>query len=141
MQIGKDQLKAQQEIMAAKNMYNGKIDGIWGPLTIAAKQKWERSGKFSPAVPNNGFPLNDRQALPPGVLRKPDGTLYCMEQKSAASAPVAPVVATPEPQAPVVETPVVETPPVQQKQQQNNNNGGNKHQQNQNQNQKGFQQS
>ena len=60
MQIGTEQLKAQQQIMSAKNFYNGKIDGVWGPKTIAAKQKWERSGKFAPAIPNSGLPLDDR---------------------------------------------------------------------------------
>ncbi len=79
MQIGTEQLKAQQEIMAAKNYYNGKIDGIWGPKTIAAKQKWERSGKFAPAIPNNGLPLDDRAKLPPGVIRQASGLLTCSE--------------------------------------------------------------
>ncbi len=79
MQIGTEQLKAQQEIMAAKNFYNGKIDGIWGPKTIAAKQKWERSGKFAPAIPNNGLPLDDRATLPPGVIRHASGLLTCVE--------------------------------------------------------------
>jgi hypothetical protein len=65
--------------MAAKNFYNGKIDGIWGPKTIAAKQKWERSGKFAPAIPNNGLPLDDRATLPPGVIRQANGLLTCAE--------------------------------------------------------------
>lgn len=79
MQIGTEQLKAQQAIMAAKNYYNGKIDGVWGPKTIAAKQKWERSGKFAPAIPNNGLPLDDRATLPPGVIRQASGLLTCVE--------------------------------------------------------------
>lgn len=79
MQIGTEQLKAQQAVMAAKNFYNGKIDGIWGPKTIAAKQKWERSGKFAPAIPNNGLPLDDRATLPPGVIRQASGLLTCAE--------------------------------------------------------------
>ncbi len=79
MQIGTEQLKAQQAIMAAKNLYNGKIDGIWGPKTIAAKQKWERGGKFAPAIPNNGLPLDDRATLPPGVIRLASGLLTCAE--------------------------------------------------------------
>lgn len=82
MQIGTEQLKAQQAIMAAKNYYNGKIDGVWGPKTIAAKQKWERSGKFAPAIPNSGLPLDDRATLPPGVIRLATGMLTCAEIES-----------------------------------------------------------
>jgi hypothetical protein len=89
MQTGSAQLRAQQEIMQALNMYNGKIDGIWGPATIAAKQKWERSGKFSPAIPNNGFPLNERGPFPPGVRRQIDGTLTCLALASKESQPAA----------------------------------------------------
>ena len=82
MQTGKEHLMAQQQVMAAKNMYNGKIDGIWGPKSIAAMQKWERSGKFAPAIPSNGFPLDDRKPLPPGVSRLSDGSLTCIELES-----------------------------------------------------------
>lgn len=82
MQTGTSQLVNQQSIMAAKNFYNGKIDGIWGPDTIAAKIKWERSGKFNPAIPNNGLPLSNTGALPLGVRRLPDGTLTCPELES-----------------------------------------------------------
>ena len=86
MQTGSEQLKNQQRLMQAEGFYNGKIDGIWGPKTIAAKVKWERSGRYAPAIPNNGFPLSDRGPLPSGVFRKPDGTLTSMkmDQKSAA---------------------------------------------------------
>ena len=79
-------MKNQQRLMQAEGFYNGKIDGIWGPKTIAAKVKWERSGRYAPAIPNNGFPLSDRGPLPSGVFRKPDGTLTSvkMDQKSAA---------------------------------------------------------
>lgn len=79
-------MKNQQRLMQAEGFYSGKIDGIWGPKTIAAKVKWERSGRYAPAIPNNGFPLSDRGPLPSGVFRKPDGTLTSMkmDQKSEA---------------------------------------------------------
>lgn len=79
MQTGSEQLKAQQRVMTAKGFYSGKIDGIWGPASIAAKQKWERSGKFTPAIPNNGFPLDSRGALPSGVRYSADGSITCTE--------------------------------------------------------------
>jgi hypothetical protein len=152
MQTGSDHLKAQQEIMAAMNMYNGKIDGIWGPKSIAAKQKWERSGKFSPGIPNNGFPLNDRAPLPAGVVRKADGTLTRVGAASkvavgspvipvAPSAPVqvvAPVQVSPAVEAPAVAAVATETTP-QQTQPQNTNNQqrhGNNNPQNKNNGQK-----
>ncbi len=79
MQTGTEQLKNQQEVMAAKNFYSGKIDGEWGPASIEAKIKWERSGKFNPALPNGGLPFASKGALPMGVRRLPDGSLTCPE--------------------------------------------------------------
>lgn len=103
MQTGSEQLKSQQSVMQSRNMYQGKIDGIWGPKSIAAKVKWERSGKFAPAIPNNGFPLPDRGPFPPGVRRLKDGTLTCTELETRVTTKIeAPLVATP------VEAPVVE---------------------------------
>lgn len=87
MQIGTEQLKAQQTIMQNLNYYTGKIDGIWGPKTIAAKVKWERSGKFSPAIPNNGFPLAERASLPPGVTRTATGLLVHVASMPASAKP------------------------------------------------------
>lgn len=140
MQTGSDHLKAQQAIMAAKNMYNGKLDGIWGPKSIAAKIKWERSGKFSPGIPNNGFPLNDRAPLPAGVRRALDGTLSCVEQKTAVAEPAANPFAQPVVEAASVEAPV-EAPaitsgpvlPVVQMPNQNQQKHGNQNNQNRNQ--------
>lgn len=79
MQTGKEQLAQQQAIMQARGFYKGKLDGVWGPETIAAKIKWERSGKFAPAIPNNGFPLGDRGPYPKGVYKQPNNTLTCAE--------------------------------------------------------------
>ena len=91
MQKGTEQLKAQQEIMKARGVYNGAIDGIWGPKTIEAKIRWERGGKFTPGIPNGGFPLVERGPLPTGVRRQADGTLTCVELlEKAQVASVAP---------------------------------------------------
>ena len=79
MQIGSVQLERQQLIMRLKGYYNGKLDGIWGPKTIAAKQKWEMDPSYVPAIPNNGLPLGDRGPYPRGVIRGEDGLLFCTE--------------------------------------------------------------
>lgn len=79
MQTGTEQLKAQQDIMFAKGFYRGAIDGIWGPKTIEAKQKWEVSGKFNPGIPNNGLPIPERGPFPAGVRRTRTGLLTCSE--------------------------------------------------------------
>lgn len=86
MQTGREQLRSQQKIMQLEGFYQGKLDGIWGPKTIAAKLKWERSGRFSPAIPNNGFPLSDRGPFPPGVFRNADGTLASVKEPAPAPA-------------------------------------------------------
>ena len=84
MQTGREQLRSQQKVMQLEGFYQGKLDGIWGPKTIAAKVKWERSGRFSPAIPNNGFPLSDRGPFPPGIFRNADGTLSSVKEPAPA---------------------------------------------------------
>lgn len=84
MQTGSEQLKSQQQILKSKGYYGGAVDGIWGPMTIEAKLKWERSGKFAPGIPNNGLPFPARGPFPTGVRRKSDGTLTCAEVELAA---------------------------------------------------------
>jgi hypothetical protein len=106
MQTGSEQLKNQQRLMQAEGFYNGKIDGIWGPKTIAAKVKWERSGRYSPAIPNNGFPLSDRGPFPSGVFRKADGSLTSAKLDQKSSQQPAPQPVQTQPAAPAA-TPVV----------------------------------
>lgn len=73
-----DQIKNQQAIMKALGFYDGQLDGIWGPRTIEAKQRWEFSGKFAPAIPNRGLPFKAKDKLPGGIIRKGD-LLSCAE--------------------------------------------------------------
>lgn len=68
MQIKPNQLTRQQVIMAHLGLYKHKVDGIWGPASIAAKCKWEEAKTFIPAFPNGGLPLGDRDKLPRGML-------------------------------------------------------------------------
>lgn len=133
MQTGSKQLEAQQRIMQAKNFYNGKVDGIWGPKSIKAMQKWERSGKFAPAVPNNGFPLSERGPFPAGVKRKPDGLLTCMEvEAKQAAAPTQASKLVIEAEAPAAEV-VAEKPTQPQQNQQHQHQNRPQNQQNQHQ--------
>lgn len=111
MQTGTEQIRAQQEIMKAFGFYNGKLDGVWGPMTVEAKKKWELSGKFAPGLPNFGLPLSNRGPYPRGVyLDKDSGLLTCAEleqakkQKASVKTPVKVEVPAAVPPA-VVETP------------------------------------
>ena len=78
MQVGDEKLKAQQKLLKAKGFYNGAIDGIWGPSTIASMIKFERSRTFAPAVPNNGMPFSERGPFPRGVIMR-RGLIWCPE--------------------------------------------------------------
>lgn len=62
-------LQRQQIILALLGYYNGKCDGIWGPATIKAKQRFECSGKFNPGYPNNGMPFSYDGPFPEGIMR------------------------------------------------------------------------
>ena len=79
MQTGTEQLKRQQLLLKLKGFYSGAIDGIWSTMTIAAKQKWERTRGFVPALPNNGMPFASKGPYPSGVRTGLDGLLTCAE--------------------------------------------------------------
>ena len=78
MQIGTEQLKRQQQILQLKGLYNGQLDGIWGPKTIEAMKKWEAKG-FAPGLPQNGMPLANKGPWPKGIRKGSDGLLTCAE--------------------------------------------------------------
>lgn len=84
MQIGSDQLERQQLILQLKGFYNGQIDGIWGPKTIEAMKKWERSG-FAPGLPSGGMPLANKGPWPRGIRKAEDGLLTCAEVEQKLS--------------------------------------------------------
>lgn len=80
MQTGKAQIERQQLILYVKGFYHGKIDGIWSTKTIEAKKKWEATGRgFTPGLPNNGLPFDNRGPYPKGVTLGSDGLLTCLE--------------------------------------------------------------
>lgn len=82
MQLGTEKHKAQQQMLKAKGFYSGKIDGIWGPSTIEAMVRFERSKSFAPAVPSNGMPFPERGPFPKGVILI-KGLVWCPEMDSA----------------------------------------------------------
>ena len=64
MQVEKNQIIRQQEILGVLGFYFGKFDGVWGPKSIEAKKKFEASPTFVPGIPNNGLPFGDRGPYP-----------------------------------------------------------------------------
>lgn len=118
MQTSKEEIMAQQLIMAFLGFYRGVIDGIWSGASISAMQAFECSDLFAPAVPTFGlpFPLNAR--LPKGmrwhnrlvthVRLSPDAAETLLKSRQAYVAP-APVVAdTPAPEPTVTQEPEFE---------------------------------
>lgn len=77
MQLKKDQLMRQQVILTGLGFYRHKIDGIWGPESIAAKRKWEFDRSFNPAIPTNGLPFAQSEKLPRGCYFGGDRLLCC----------------------------------------------------------------
>lgn len=75
MQTSKDELKAQQTVMAFLGFYKGPIDGIWSMDSISAKRRFEEDDLFLPCYPNNGLPFTARQKLPANLYWKADGKL------------------------------------------------------------------
>ena len=71
MQFETKQLERQQLLLASLKFYSGKIDGLWGPLSIAAKKKYESDTRFLPGIPNNGMPFGSRPPYPAGVSCEP----------------------------------------------------------------------
>lgn len=67
MQTQPEQLKRQQALMKVYGFYNGAIDGIWGPASIAAKKAFEASPSFKPGYPNNGMPFKNTGPFPKGI--------------------------------------------------------------------------
>lgn len=61
-----EQIVRQQQVLAHLGFYKGRIDGIWGPSTIAAKKAYEGQG-FAPGIPNGGLPFQFPAKLPRGL--------------------------------------------------------------------------
>lgn len=127
MQYTKHKIKAQQMLLFHLGHYTGIIDGIWGPDSIQAKQKFERDVTFLPAYPTGGMPFGDRDRLPKGCNYNVDGTLThetltaeraseiekAMEARTStrgSTKDLQPVDESPfvKPEAPVVEEPILQ---------------------------------
>lgn len=68
MQVEKEQIQRQQEILAVLGYYKFECDGLWGPKTIDAKKKFEADRSFVPGIPNNGLPFADRGPYPSMIV-------------------------------------------------------------------------
>ncbi len=113
MQVSKEQLKRQQMILKALRFYLGKIDGVWGPLSITAKKKFESSPTFIPGLPNNGLPFKDGVTYPAGMVLQKDGLLYHPAIDELLAAPVTSSAEIPPKQTAVIHDapdPVPEAP-------------------------------
>lgn len=67
MQTNPKEILRQQIVLNFLGFYNGRLDGIWGPETIAAKKSFEGSGNFNPGIPNSGLPFANDGPLPDGL--------------------------------------------------------------------------
>lgn len=68
MQYKKDELQAQQLVLAFLGYYKGVIDGIWSTASIQAKQAFECADNYLPAAPTFGLPFAPGSRLPKGLL-------------------------------------------------------------------------
>lgn len=75
MQTNPEQLKRQQLILKVLGYYSGKLDGIWGPQSIKAKQCFEADPSYVPGNPNNGLPFTNVPPYPKGISIN-NGLLY-----------------------------------------------------------------
>lgn len=95
MQVEKNQIQRQQEILAVLGFYFGDFDGVWGPKTIEAKKKFEASPSFVPGIPNNGLPFGDRGPYPAMItINHATGLLHHPKLDEKPEAPV--VLSKPE---------------------------------------------
>lgn len=63
-----------QAVMMVKGVYDGEIDGLWGPLSQDAIRVWATDTSFDPALPTRGQPFTIGQKLPKGLSwRMKDG--------------------------------------------------------------------
>jgi len=71
-QKSEEQLRRQQDILKTLGFYNGALDGIWGPGSIAAMKKFEADPTFRPGIPNHGMPLGDAPPYPAFISKDTD---------------------------------------------------------------------
>lgn len=67
-----------QAVMRVRNLYDGAIDGVWGPKCVASIRDWERDESFDPALPTKGMMFQAPGRLPKGLMWKPGRGLSIM---------------------------------------------------------------
>lgn len=60
-----------QAVMRVRGLYDGDIDGVWGPKCVSALKEWERDASFDPALPTRGMMFQPTNRLPKGLMWKP----------------------------------------------------------------------
>lgn len=67
-----------QAVMTVRGLYDGAIDGVWGPKCVSAIRDWERDDSFDPALPTKGMMFQAPGRLPKGLMWKPGRSLTIM---------------------------------------------------------------
>lgn len=67
-----------QAAMTVRGLYDGAIDGVWGPKCVSAIRDWERDDSFDPALPTKGMMFQAPGRLPKGLMWKPGRSLTIM---------------------------------------------------------------
>ena len=67
-----------QAAMTVRGLYDGAIDGVWGPKCVPAIRDWERDDSFDPALPTKGMMFQAPGRLPKGLMWKPGRSLTIM---------------------------------------------------------------
>lgn len=99
----KEEIASCQTVLTELGYYKGKIDGIWGPASAAAKIEFEHSGKFKPGIPNKGLPFQRNPPFPSGIskvsglLKLRDDLKKVPEVVAKVTAPTERVVRTTQP--------------------------------------------
>jgi len=65
--LDRAQLKLIQADLKSRNLYTGKIDGVYGPLTEAAINRYNQNGVYQPTITDSA--PNMRSAVGHGELQ------------------------------------------------------------------------
>ncbi len=112
MQYKKDELQAQQLVLAFLGYYKGVIDGIWSTASIQAKQAFECADNYLPAAPTFGLPFAPGSRLPKDMLWD-KGFLTHKNLTIERAKEIFDAQSAPAPKAKVAATHVIEEPKVE----------------------------
>lgn len=93
--LDRESLKKQQQALKDLGYYSGAIDGIWSLKSMEAKIEFERSGKFSPGIPNKGMPFNVNSKLPSSMKLDNTGNVIVRDSERAIEPQIIETTVTP----------------------------------------------